>query len=386
MADQSPYDLGGAFPLDLQGIGGWMGARMGLEGIVQQRAAQAALERKQQQEDLANQIKMMDTIRPFLEMQEKRREYDAGDEGRKTAIALQLAQANEIEGKPQAARDKTMADIYLEQIRAGNAADAAEALRVANEKQKQLDRENAVRVAEIRGKAGAGGSGHVQFEQVGGKGYIFNPATGEIRAANDPANPGQQLVGQTADMRNQAFSRQRAVPILQNIAALADRIDTAQGLVAKFAGTAQGIAAKAQMDDDVNLYNSLIDSFTPIVARALGHTGVLTEQDVQSARKILPALGESKSLKDRKIETAGALFEDIGSKGAEQAMVNPGQPASVGGARTGAAAAATAPDSAGWAAEDLANARVGAYVEYPDGTAYEKTGAGIKPVPPRKKR
>jgi hypothetical protein len=48
--------------------------------------------------------------------------------------------------------------------------------------------------------------------------------------------------------------------------------------------------------------------FTPLVARALGHTGVLTEQDVQSVRALFPRPEDSKSLRDRKVSRLKGLM------------------------------------------------------------------------------
>lgn len=41
---------------------------------------------------------------------------------------------------------------------------------------------------------------------------------------------------------------------------------------------------------DVELYESQTEGFIPMLARAVGHTGVLTEPDVQKTRKLLPIL------------------------------------------------------------------------------------------------
>lgn len=89
--------------------------------------------------------------------------------------------------------------------------------------------------------------------------------------------------------------------LLSSVSELADKINTSQGVMAKAKGTAREAAAKLNLDDDVAEYDSLVKAFTPIWARALGHTGVLTQQDVDSARAALPAPGDSKSLKDRKM-------------------------------------------------------------------------------------
>lgn len=93
----------------------------------------------------------------------------------------------------------------------------------------------------------------------------------------------------------------QAGPILDSIAELSARINTQQGVVARMAGGTAKIAAQANLNDDVAEYQALIMGFTPLVARALGHTGVLTQQDVDSVRALFPTAGDSKTLRDRKI-------------------------------------------------------------------------------------
>ncbi|HYC00456.1 MAG TPA: hypothetical protein VEC57_15065 [Candidatus Limnocylindrales bacterium] len=95
---------------------------------------------------------------------------------------------------------------------------------------------------------------------------------------------------------------QQAGPILNALSELSERINTQQGLLAKMAGGAAKLAAQANYDDDVAEYTALIESFTPLVARAYGHTGVLTQQDVDSVKAMFPKPGDSKSLRDRKIK------------------------------------------------------------------------------------
>jgi len=48
-------------------------------------------------------------------------------------------------------------------------------------------------------------------------------------------------------------------------------------------------------------YVSVVESFTPQLARAEGHTGVLTEKDFEHAMQILPKPGDSRTLAVRKL-------------------------------------------------------------------------------------
>lgn len=105
----------------------------------------------------------------------------------------------------------------------------------------------------------------------------------------------------TTDERNRNTAVNRAQPVLASIAELSERINTQQGVIAKISGTAEKAKAQANLSDDVSEYDALVSGFTPMLARMVGHTGVLTEQDVQSVRKMLPQPTDSKSVRDRKI-------------------------------------------------------------------------------------
>ena len=102
-------------------------------------------------------------------------------------------------------------------------------------------------------------------------------------------------------MRNLESGKGRVRPLLESVVELSERINANQGLYAKMAGGAAKIAAKANLDDDVAEYQAMVTAFTPLWARALGHVGILTQVDVDSAREALPKPGDSKSLALRKI-------------------------------------------------------------------------------------
>lgn len=118
--------------------------------------------------------------------------------------------------------------------------------------------------------------------------------------------------------------------VLESVAELSEKINTGQGVLAKITGAAEKAAAKANLDDDVAEYEALVSAFTPLWARALGHTGVLTEQDVASARKALPQPGDSKSLRDRKMARIAKIMGGDASNpmgGGNGPTPNPGGPA-----------------------------------------------------------
>lgn len=113
----------------------------------------------------------------------------------------------------------------------------------------------------------------------------------------------------------------KAAPVLASISELSEKINTNQGVYAKMAGGAARLAAKANLDDDVAEYDALVSGFTPMVARALGHTGVLTQQDVDSVKKLFPSPGDSKSLRDRKMKRVMDIIGEL--EGATNAPAKP---------------------------------------------------------------
>jgi hypothetical protein len=114
---------------------------------------------------------------------------------------------------------------------------------------------------------------------------------------------------ETTFERNQRASRKAAGTTISAIENLSAKINVNQGVYAKITGAAERAKAQANLNDDVAEYESLIQAFTPLVARALGHTGVLTEQDVQSTRQIFPKPTDPKSLRDRKIARLRSFFQ-----------------------------------------------------------------------------
>jgi hypothetical protein len=161
---------------------------------------------------------------------------------------------------------------------------------------------------------------------------IMPTAGGQIVSVDRETNTSKVVTGpdgkplgqaDTAATREQASARKRLTPLLDSVAELTDRINVNQGVYAKMAGGAAKQAAKVNLDDDVAEYEAMVKAFTPLWARALGHVGVLTQQDVDSAKEALPRPGDSKSLKDRKLAriekilggTSGATTEAAPASG-----------------------------------------------------------------------
>jgi hypothetical protein len=129
----------------------------------------------------------------------------------------------------------------------------------------------------------------------------------------------------TATGFEQSIKGKRAEPVLAAVAELSEKINTQQGVIAKISGGAARQAARINLDNDVAEYEAIISAFTPLVARALGHTGVLTELDVQSAKALFPRPGDSKELRDRKINRLNSLLGSGGAYGAPDSSAKPAE-------------------------------------------------------------
>lgn len=145
------------------------------------------------------------------------------------------------------------------------------------------------------------------FQTPGQAPVLIDRGSGKSRDVLGPdGNPLPQV--KTSDQVNREASIGRANPFLESVAELTDRINVNSGVYAKMVGGAEKVAAKVNLDDDVAEYQSMVQAFTPLWARALGHNGVLTQQDVDSAREALPKPGDSKSLRDRKMARIQRIF------------------------------------------------------------------------------
>lgn len=114
---------------------------------------------------------------------------------------------------------------------------------------------------------------------------------------------------------------QKAAPVLKGISELSERINTLQGVYAKAVGETAKAKAKVNLDDDVAEYQALVSGFTPLIARSLGHTGVLTQQDVDSVKELFPKPGDSKTLRDRKVNRMMKIIGEL--EGTEGVVKDP---------------------------------------------------------------
>jgi hypothetical protein len=100
--------------------------------------------------------------------------------------------------------------------------------------------------------------------------------------------------------------------VLKQIDALSQKINTGgMGPQTTVMGLMRRGAASANMDNDVAEYESLVKGFIPVVARAVGHVGVLTQQDVDSVRELFPKPGDNQQLAQNKLNRVRGILAVI---------------------------------------------------------------------------
>lgn len=95
------------------------------------------------------------------------------------------------------------------------------------------------------------------------------------------------------------------------------------GPVGKVAGWSAGVSNVLGLAPDVDVYQSQVEGFMPLFARAVGHTGVLTEKDVARTERLFPRVGDTRQVAERKLRRIEAI---IGGKEAVPAGLFEPQP------------------------------------------------------------
>ena len=134
----------------------------------------------------------------------------------------------------------------------------------------------------------------------------------------ETARRGQDLTDARAAKTAAGKGGPNAAAIIAKLEDLSGKINTAEGLTAKAGGMIRRGMAAANYDNDVAQYEALVSGMIPMVARALGHTGVLTQQDVDSVRDLFPRPGDSKSLAASKLANVKTLMQSAPADGAAE--------------------------------------------------------------------
>jgi hypothetical protein len=123
------------------------------------------------------------------------------------------------------------------------------------------------------------------------------------RYVQDTTAQRNEASGSTAAQQGLRQSRARAVPVLQDLGSRALTINRGSqgGIMARAGGAMRSGASRVGMDSAVDLYRTGIRGFVPLLARSVGHVGVLTEQDVQRTEELFPRVGDSEAVTLEKI-------------------------------------------------------------------------------------
>lgn len=122
--------------------------------------------------------------------------------------------------------------------------------------------------------------------------------------AGGPKLTAQQL----KDMHNFRKSEE----VFMELSRLAQSVFTNESAIgSKLMALPQKGAAALNLAPQISLYESRRAGLVPIFARALGHTGVLTEIDVQRTESLFPKLGDSMELAQLKLESLHRLMSRV---------------------------------------------------------------------------
>jgi hypothetical protein len=109
--------------------------------------------------------------------------------------------------------------------------------------------------------------------------------------------------GVTAPQMARKEAQQRAAPVLADLGsrALALNKGLEGGFVDRVSGMASSAAGRMGMNPAADLYRTGVRGFTSLLARSVGHVGVLTELDVQRTEELFPRIGDGEVVAREKL-------------------------------------------------------------------------------------
>jgi hypothetical protein len=173
-------------------------------------------------------------------------------------------------------------------------------------KMKQLEDLERARIAKY-GTGGGRGGGRGSFDKIVGANEQGVAGTWRInRDTNEreffPSNPtvGTRGKGEARGTAITTFTR-----LLQNFDAIGEAPE--DGLEARARGAKLAAQAAAGYVPSLRTYKKGVRGFVPLMARALGHVGVLTELDVERSEELFPTEFDTREEKAQKVD----LLNDI---------------------------------------------------------------------------
>lgn len=179
--------------------------------------------------------------------------------------------------------------------------------------------------------AAAGRAGEPPLNQRHIDAYVMSLARGEITPDGVPlereargealAQAHEKNIAILSDRERQAITDKESIGThLATIEQLSKKINTAGPWSATAKGLVRAGLGKVNFDNDVAVYNGLIDAIGPAIARALGHIGILTDLDVLKSIGIFPRVTDSAALAQKRMALARDLFKAIEQKSKENAQ------------------------------------------------------------------
>jgi hypothetical protein len=106
-----------------------------------------------------------------------------------------------------------------------------------------------------------------------------------------------------------------ALEIVDHIEMLSRSVNTGGSGLGRFVtGSSRLGQSVSQSNPDVNAFQAATEGFLATIARAAGERGVLTDQDVARARKLLPTIWTSRAVAQRNLSDLRSLLERIGAR------------------------------------------------------------------------
>lgn len=148
--------------------------------------------------------------------------------------------------------------------------------------------------------------GLMLVQKSGANAATATPVTG----AGAGSEPGAQVQPQApAAIREQAVAFSQGKAVFDEIMSLAKKVQREHGVMAAIMAPAERAKAKTNLNNDLALLQSTLRGFSPMIARSLGHTGVLTDVDLERTESLIPGAGIDDTLAGQMIDEAVKLMD-----------------------------------------------------------------------------
>ena len=153
--------------------------------------------------------------------------------------------------------------------------------------------------------------------------WAENVISGRVQLTNAPQRLRSRILQHIADNNQQIIPTKArdtigalnaAGEILDQVDELSRKLNRGVGAGRVVAGAQNVIGSALQTNPDATLFKSLGDGMLANMARAAGERGVLTDQDIARARKLIPSLTDSREVASGKIQRLRSYFAELNQK------------------------------------------------------------------------